>query len=345
MIKGFNSALPASTAAAMNARWDEAVNAGMQVGRIQLDWAELEPAPGEFDETALLEPLEDLESDGLKPFVVLSTIDSGSYTLPADLSDPDDPTRLAGGAAINDPAILRRFAALLDWLVPHITAHGAWVLAVGNEPGSLIEDEPGQGDGLVDFLREARAHAHTLAPELAITMTLNYDATQSGQSRHLDFLANSDVASMNYYAADAQGLFEHHANVIHHEIDDMLAMAGDKLLVLQELDAASGYEHRPSPMGASLQGQRLFFVTVFDRMRAEPRFRVAVIFQLVDWNPELVERLYSRPLLAAGVDPGYVERFAEALETTGLIRFTDGSSKPAWQVVLDEIAAHGARRH
>ena len=36
---------------------------------------------------------------------------------------------------------------------------------------------------------------------------------------------------------------------------------------------------------------------------------------------------------------------AEALETTGLIRFTDGSSKPAWQVVLDEIAAHGARRH
>ncbi|MCB0056046.1 MAG: hypothetical protein KDE45_03435, partial [Caldilineaceae bacterium] len=178
--------------------------------------------------------------------------------------------------------------------------------------------------------------------ELAITMTLSYDATQSGKSRHLDFLANSDVASMNYYAADAQGLFEHHANAIHHEIDDMLAMAGDKRLILQELGAASGYEDRPSPMDATVAGQRDFFKTVFDRMRSEPRFRVAVIFQLIDWNPELVERLYSRPLLAAGVEPGFVARFAEALETTGLIRFADGSSKPAWELVLNELAARGA---
>lgn len=338
MIKGFNGAQPEETDQAMAARWAEALEAGMQVGRIQVDWAELEPAPGVFAESAILPQLEALQQDGLSAFVLLSTIDSEGYTLPPDLSDADDSTMLAEGLSIDGDTISRRFNALLDWLVPQMVAHGAWVLAVGNEPGPLIENEPEQGDQLVNFLKQARERVRAIEPRLAVTMTLNYEMMQLASSRHADFIAHSDVASFNYYGSSATGMSEQHDNVINHELTDMLSVASGKQVIFQELGAAAGYDDRPSLTGGTTQSQRAFFDTVFMRMRDEPRLRVAVIFQLVDWDPDLVDELYTQPLLAAGVEADFAARFAESLNTLGLIRFRDGSSRPAWQRVLGEIS-------
>jgi hypothetical protein len=72
-------------------------------------------------------------------------------------------------------------------------------------------------------------------------------------------------------------------------------------------------------------------------MEVEERLRAAVVFQLVDWDPDLVDSLYTQPLLQEGVPQDYVLRFAESLETTGLIRYADGSARPSWNKVLEYI--------
>lgn len=327
LIKGFNVNQSTATDAAMDARWSEALSKGMAVGRFQLDWLELEPSPNQYDKKFLEDKLVEMQADGLQSFVMLSTIDSEGFTLPTDLNGMD----------MDNPVVLERFRKLLDWVVPMIVSHGGWVLAVGNEPGNYLSDFPAKEQSVVNFLANARSHSHSINPDLAITITLAYHNVELGQAFHIAFLKQCDVASFNYYGVEADFFFDNDVTRVNQEIDQMLNVAGGKLLILQELGAAAGFESVVSPMNATLTGQQQFFETVFTKMAAEPRFRVAVIFQLVDWDPALVDLIYTQPFTMAGLPQDFIARFAESLETTGLIQYADGSSRPSWLTIRDQI--------
>jgi hypothetical protein len=45
-IVGFNPSHPAATTDSIAARWQEAIDKGMSIARLQIDWPELEPRPG-----------------------------------------------------------------------------------------------------------------------------------------------------------------------------------------------------------------------------------------------------------------------------------------------------------
>lgn len=336
-IRGFNAVQPAVTDAAMDARWNEAVSRGMAVGRIQLDWVQLEPAPQVYDMSPLENQLAAMEADGLQSFVLLSTIDSEEVALPADLVDPNDPTQLANGMRYDDQIVLDRFKALLDRVVPLIVSRNGYLLSIGNEPGNLLAERPQQEQAVVNFLAEARAYSHSIDPNLPITMTLAYYNIEIGLGFHTELLRNSDVASFNFYAADTDFFFDNTESTVIAEIDDMLSLAGSKQVVIQELGAAGGYESMASTMNATLAGQQQFFETVFAKMAAEPRLRAAYIFQLVDWDPALVDSFYTQPFIQAGLPQDFIDRFAESLETTGLIRYADGTTRPAWDTVIAAI--------
>lgn len=336
LIKGFNGPQP-DTDAAMEARWNEALTKGMEVGRIQVSWSELEPQKDQYDKQFLEQRLVAMQADGLQPFVLITTIDSEGFTLPQDLVNPNSSAFLADDINLDDPDVLRRFNKLLDWVVPMIVSHGGWVLSVGNEPGNFLDDYPSAEQSFIDFLVNARDHSHSINPNLAITMTLAYSNIEKGETFHSSLLEQSDVTSFNYYAFDTHFFFENDPTRVNQELDQMLDAADDKYLILQELGAASGFEHAPSLMNASLAGQQQFFETVFAKMATEPRFKVAVVFQLVDWNPELVDSFYINSFIQAGLPQDPIERFAESLETTGLTRREDFSSKPAWTTVIDQI--------
>ncbi|MFO7969952.1 MAG: hypothetical protein R6U15_07595 [Candidatus Izemoplasmatales bacterium] len=49
IIEGFNPSNPDATTDSIEARWNEAINTGMTVGRLQIDWPELEPSPSTYD--------------------------------------------------------------------------------------------------------------------------------------------------------------------------------------------------------------------------------------------------------------------------------------------------------
>jgi hypothetical protein len=218
-----------------------------------------------------------------------------------------------------------------------VVSRGGWVLSVGNEPGNFLTDTPSAEQGFVNFLAFARTYAHSIDPDLAITMTLAQSSIERGGTSHIAFLEQSDVASFNYYASDTNIFFDNDSVTVNQEIDQMLNVAGDKLLILQELGAAGGHENKPGLMNASLVGQQQFFETVFAKMEAESRFRAAVVFQLVDWDPNLVDTLFTQPFINEGLPQDFIDRFAESLETTGLIRYADGSSRPVWDSFMQWV--------
>jgi len=90
IIRGFNPSNPPETLDAMNARWDDAIHAGMTVGRLlQIDWPELEPSPNRYDKGSFEESLMEMKAEGLQTFLLISAYDNGGPVVPNDLKEKD----------------------------------------------------------------------------------------------------------------------------------------------------------------------------------------------------------------------------------------------------------------
>ncbi|MBD3221910.1 hypothetical protein GF314_11775 [bacterium] len=326
-------ALPAATAAAAEARWDEAIDAGMAVGRVHLDWASVEPDSGVVDVEILREELARLSDDGLAPLVAIMAMDTEGATLPADLQ-----ARFEGGLAMDAPAILDRYRAMLDWTVPIIVEHGGWGLVVANENDGYLIENPDQVEAVARFYRAAREHTRGLAPELAVTATHTMDGPLGGAPHYATLIAELDVASFNYYPLDhvTLELLPPTAALIDDHLVRILDAAAGKLVILQELGCPAGYPV-DSALGATPAIQQEFFRLAFARLAAEPRLRAAFVFQMVDWSPDLFQMVYGDFLDAIDLPQDFVDRFEEWLLTTGLMTYDEGEVRPAWSTFLDAL--------
>jgi hypothetical protein len=110
MITGFE-ALNETRAAIAAQSYAEARSAGASIGRVQIDWADLETAPGEYDAQALAELFDDPNLEGMNLVVLVSTLDSEGLTLPSYLQDGVD---LRSGLTLAAPEVTDAFAAFLD---------------------------------------------------------------------------------------------------------------------------------------------------------------------------------------------------------------------------------------
>lgn len=328
MIIGFNPTLPPATATAVDAAWTEALARGMDVGRVQISWAELEPSPGRIDVSPLVEELDALVADGLTPMVLIETLDSDSLELPPDLLDPDDPIRLAPGLAFDDATVTGRFAALLDVAVPVMTERGVFGVSVANEPGTLFERDTSGTDAVVGFLEAARSHIRTLDPELGVTMTMR--EVEVGTPFLASVLGASDFASMNFYCALPDLTVDATAGTV--RLAAMMDATGDLDVVLQELGCPAGPDDGVSTLGATEALQAGFYADVGAALAVEPRLRAAFAFQLVDWSPEAIELLESS---IQDAPQWFIDRFVESLATMGMRRYADGTPRPAWTAWLE----------
>jgi hypothetical protein len=326
-------ALPATTAESAAARWDEAVAAGMTVGRVHLDWASVEPDSGLVDQEILRDELARLSGDGLAPLVAIMAMDTEGATLPADLQ-----FSFEDGLPIDAPAILDRFRAMLDWAVPIIVEHGGWGLVIANENDGYLVDHPDQTAAVARFYRAAREHTHSLAPELAVTATHTMDGPLGDAPHYATLIDELDFASFNYYPLDhvTLELLTPTAALIADHMDRILDAAGGKPVILQELGCPAGYAD-DSVLGSTPAIQQEFFRLAFERLAEEPRMRAAFVFQMVDWSPDLFQMVYGDDLAGMDVPQDFVDRFEEWLLTTGLMTHDDGEVRPAWSTFLDAL--------
>jgi hypothetical protein len=329
--------LPIGTAAEAEAKWQAAIDAGMRTARIQLTWRELEGDRGSYNRRRLRDQLEAAQDAGLVPFVGIYAIDSAGPEVPADLADDGSPTGLAGGVGMDDPAIVARYRELLDWAVPMIVEHGGWALAIGNEPEGYIEDFD-QAEASTAFFGQAIEHAHSLDPQLAMTVTLTSYILDEEQPFFDGIMGLTDVASYNYYCLELTDRFVLRGPVedrVPADLAELVARAGDRQVVLHELGCPAGWGDE-SVIGTSPEIQAQFFEVAFETIRATPELRVAVVFQLVDWSEELVELVFGA-MLDEGLPEAFIDSFREWLDTSGLITYDDASERPAWDVFLRAV--------
>jgi hypothetical protein len=326
MIVGFNPSNPPATAASIEARWQEAMSAGMRVGRLQIDWDELEPRPSEYDTDALAARLEEYSRLDLQSFLLISVYDSEGPVVPDDLK----------GRPVNDPELIRRFERLLDWVVPMLVAHDGYMISVVNEAGNAFGEVPGLHEEVLTFLRRVKTHIHGIDERVAVTATIAEGNIGVGKPGVRALIDESDVACFNFYGAKLVADYPYYEPQsdaeIRSDIRRMLDVSGSKQIVIQELGMWSGSDRLTS----NEEIQRRFFEVFFDEMQKHDRLRVAYLFQLVDWSPR-VSNLMAESLRSEEVPAGFVEVFIESLETIGLIRYEDGTRKAAWYEYLGWI--------
>ncbi len=351
MIAGFDDLRPHNGGldrlARANDLFEVAIDAGMTIGRAQIDWRDLETAPGVYDSYELNEVLEYAGSDGLHIFVTFSSIDTDGLTLPDYLSEEN--TMPFEGHLLSDPEIETPFLAFLDWFIPELAKHNVWGLALGNEVDTPIND---------NLITQAEALAHLLAgamrvraldPALAVTVTLTGDANKRLPDFTDALLAGLDFVSFNTYCI-SDWLIVNQRNEWQNVMQRWKNTAGDKQIFIQELGCPTGYggdisgpnAGRENGLGGSVEQQQEFFDFWLDVFVNDPQYRAATVFQLFDWSPEL-SRIYEEAFAAEGAALAGA-RLTEWLATVGMCRWSDTECRPAWDSFLTHLAAIKALR-
>lgn len=331
--------LPPGIAAAADARLAEVRTAGSKISRVHVAWSDLEPNNGTFDLVPLRAALARVP-DGDAIMVLIETIDTGGFSLPSDLVGADGGYALAPGRRFGDAIINQRFAALLQRVIPVLRAHRVFALSVGNEPDTFFDGvDPSSSEGLawqenmVAFLSAARTIIRSALPDVAVALTLDQRSVEKGRAASLlPMLRAGDVASFNYYCQD-QDLLVQRANVVASEVDQLVALSGNLPIVFQEVGCPAGASS--SRISGSEQAQVEFITAVGHELATRPQLRAAFWFQLVDWSPELAATFGGA--IAAEGHPELGARFEETLATIGLVRYSDGATRPAWPVFLDMV--------
>ncbi len=320
-IRGFNPDNPQETLDAMDAGWQEAVDAGMSVARLQIDWPELEPSANSFNKAALESRLDEMKSQGLQTFLLISAYDSGEAVVPADLL----------GKTFDDPEFIQRFKNLMDWVIPMLVEYDGYLISISNEAENSFEEVPDLHKDILTFLVEVKKHVHEIDEQMAVTVTFSEGSLDGNKPGIDEILEASDVIAWNFYGGDFQddgSPYYYPANSeseIKADIERMLTVSGEKNIVIQELGMWSGDTY----LDSSEEIQRKFFEVVFAEMQKHDRIRAAYNFQMVDWSPGTTE-IFSELLRDEGLDQDFIDQFAESLNTIGLMHYSDGTKKPAW---------------
>ena len=273
----------------------DARDAGMSVARVQVDWSELEPAPGVYDEVALRESLDGAIASDAGLLFTLSTLDTGSLTIPADFLDGAD---LRSGLRLSDAEVGERFTAFLRWLVPVLLAEEVRVLSLANEGETLIRDGVVTSEDAAVFLVRGLAIVESIAPRLAAGVTLTSNASRAFPAYSQAVLSASEVALFNFYCLD-EALVTTRQPRWESELDAMEAAAGTLPIVFQELGCPTGHDNGSGDLQGSATRQAAFLDYVGARAETQAQIRMVFAFQPFDWSPALAAR-FAEPLRAEG---------------------------------------------
>ncbi|MEO1059882.1 MAG: hypothetical protein AAFZ07_00585 [Actinomycetota bacterium] len=317
-LSWFSPAEPAA-ARSVDERWAEA-QAASTVGRVLVDWVELEPQRGDHRADLLDEALGELTDAGLAPMVTIAAVDVSGTPFPEWL----------GGFDPRDAA--EAYVEMIAAMLPTLRAHGVWLLAIANEPP--LADGELDVDDFASFVERVEAGAQRLAPDLAVTFTFAGGDPFLPEPAIDRMIETVDAFSVNHYClgGDLRRLPLEEATA---QIDRLVERAGDLPVVFQELGCPAGEAN-----GSSDADQLAWFEVAFEHLDSIERVRAAFVFEFLDWSPAVFELDYGSTLegLTEEVGPDFVERFETWLLTAGLVR-SDGSARPAFELFLEQAGA------
>lgn len=306
----------------------QTIAAGVDVYELSLYWSLLEPQPGMVDTSLLTQFLAILDRIDLIPYLGIQTIDTVRLAMPPDLVDPADPARLAPGLSFDDPALLARWGAVLDAVVPLLVGQGGFFLSVGNEVDPWLAAHPDQVEPFLRFVDFSREHVQALAPQMGVGVTITAGGVAAGYGFIPDLLARGDAAVFTYYPLNADYTVRD-PSVVAGDVAGLVGAAGNLPVLLQEAGYPSGYLPEPSN-GSSVELQRQFVAALFEAVSAQPQIRMVSFLQLSDWPEAACDYFLG---YYGSSDPV----FREYLCSLGLYTY-DEQAKPAYAEFLAGLA-------
>jgi hypothetical protein len=323
------SAPAPAAAAVLNADFASCITAGANTYELAVTWASLEPTPGTIDTSSLSTLLTTVKESRLVPYLVIKTIDTNQLTLPADLMDAGDSTKLSGSLQFDSPQVLARFAALMDAVTPLLVGQGGFYLAVGNEVDVWLGANSSAQSAYLTFISQARARVHLNDARLAVGATCTFGVVSAAPALLSSVLNVSDAASFTYYPLNPD-FSVRDPSVVSADLAALVGAAAGKEVLLQEVGYPAGYLPTPGN-GSSVTKQQQFVANVFASLTAQTAIRYCSFMQMADYTPAEVSTYsayygISQPL------------FVEYLSTLGLID-SNGVSKAAFAALLTGLAS------
>ncbi len=306
--------IPAPQIADYVAALDSSMSVGARGMLLAYAWSTLEPDSASLNVQRVIDDTRYARSRGLVVLLSIQTINTVKRELPADIAS----------LPWTDARLQRRFDRLLDALAP-ILGEVTYV-SVGNEIGGYLGTRS-EWPAYTSFVARSVEAIHRRAPLVRVGATIEYDAAASQTAFTRALIAVSDVAIFTHYPFSSGSFAVAPPTITSVTFDNMLALAGTKPVVLQEL----GYP--ASPLNASSDAQQAAFFTdalAQWRQRAD-RMPFISLFQLHDFTAQQCAELGRYYNL-----PGQ-QTFISFLCSLGLRR-ADGSPRPSWEAVRTATA-------
>ncbi len=300
----------------VQARFKQAVEAGVTFMYISPKWSELEPKAGEFHFRDLEADIEKSRLHGLPVVMNLRVVDTNQRSLPKDLE-----TR-----SFQDRSLRDRLLTLIDALARKLEGRLSHVM-IGNEIDAYFSPRPREVEAYAELYGVAARRLKELVPGLPVSATVTFGGLSEANGRLGPILDQTDFLALTYYPLEADFTFRDPATV-GADFARILQAAGEKKVLLQEVGYSTSALNRSSE-----EKQAEFVAKVFAELRRQPgRFVGANFFLMSDFSEAMVEqfaRYYGLP---------HADRFRSFLATLGLFD-KEGRPKKSWAIFRGQALA------
>jgi|GEM_PF-3411767 len=297
------------TPSTVRARVAEAVEAGMTYLYVAQTWNALEPQPGVYNFAEVDFHIELAAQYNLPVVFNLRLVDTNQRGMPGDVAS----------RPFHEVYTLERLWMLFIHLVPRLQGRAPLML-LGNEIDAYFSQRTQEVQSFRSLLVTATRWLKLLAPGMQVSASVTIEGLPLLGTLLKPVAEVTDFLALTYYPSNPDYTMRHPESV-HTDFDRILAAAGNKKVLLQEVGYATSALNNSSN---EQQAEFLFNVFVNLIVHAE-RFWGAHFFLRSDLSSELVE------LFATYYGIPQDEPFKAYLRTLGLFD-ARGVPKPGWDI-------------
>jgi len=298
---------------AVEARFRQARDAGVNLIYISPKWDEIETRPEQYKLNDLEYRIGESIRENLPAILHIRVIDTNQRAMPADLmAKPFDAEETSA-----------RLDRLLDSVLPRLQGRVKYFL-VGNEIDPYFRQHPDEVHAFATLVGRASAHIRNSVPDAQISVSTTFDGLKdAGELRPI--LDQTAFFALTYYPMSADFVVRD-PSTVEADFPQIFRAAGAKRIFLQEV----GYPTSPAN-GSSDDKQADFFSRVLDQVAANPGRFIGVNFNFMsDFSDSLVKSFTAYYRM-----PG-ADRFGSFLKTLGM--FDDqGRPKKSWGVFARKV--------
>lgn len=300
------------------ASFELALGAGLSEIGLTFQWTSIELAPGLYRNDDLAAANAFYFAYAVPVRLMISPIQTNRKVVPSDLADKP----------FDDPELIARFNAMLDWVasqIPDLTVTG---IILGNEYDVYLGEAPAAWVAYTAFYTATAAHARGLWPGARISAEATLQGAIGPMLAYNQALnQGSDVLSVSYYPLN--GDFTVQAPQEVQGAFDQICASYALPIDFEEIGYPSARRNKSSRAQQAAFVHEVFLA--WDRHAAQVRM---VNFTWMHDVPPAVARQIARTY---GV---HDLLFRKYIATLGLRNF-DGTIKPAWTRLEADAAARG----